>query len=354
VLGTRVKDFFEQAVGLPSIPSYALAIITGTGVLLFFGEITPKVFAIRAQETYARMAVVPMFTIVKLLTPLCNGLLSFTDMLFRITRLRELRAMPYITDDELKSFLAAGADQGGAEEEGRLMIRRILEFNDVTVKEILTPRPDIVALHESATVAEALVVYRDHGYSRIPLYSDSLDHITGVVYAKELLPSLSKGNLIRPVKELARAPHFVPETMKVQAFVRHVQRNHAHLGVVVDEYGGTEGLVSLQDAIEQIVGDIGEEGEEDSPGYERIAPSVYRVEGNLDLDKLSELVGVSIDDEEHQTVAGFLMNKAGKVPEQGDRIEFSGVTFTVEGVTGKRVEYVRIEAPHSEEEGLDA
>lgn len=352
VLGSRVKNLFESMLGWPTPAAYVTAIAVTTSVLLFFGEITPKVFAVRAQESYARLAAIPLRVTDRFLAPLRDSLIRITDFLFLVTRFHELHAAPFITDEELKSALAGEEASGAIEEEGREMIRRILEFSDVTVGKILVPRTDVVALPEDATVAAALELYRKEEYSRMPVYEDDLDHIVGVLFAKDLLPSVAKGELDRPVRTLAHPPHFVPQTMSVQAFVKDAQRLRSHLAVVVDEYGGTEGLVTLQDALEEVVGDIQEEGEKEEVLYEQIADGVYRVHGSMPLDELSELVGISLEGEEHNTVAGFVMERSDKVPEIGDRISHSGVVFTVEEVEGKWASSLRIEVPARGGEGV--
>jgi CBS domain containing-hemolysin-like protein len=351
ILGTRVKDLFEDALGLPAAAAYATAVAVCTSLLLFLGEITPKIIAVRTRETYARLAVAPLMAADRALAPLRDGLLRLTEFLFRVTRFHELHAAPFITDEELKSALTDDQATGVIEEEGREMIRRILEFHDVHLREILIPRPDVVALPGDATVAEAHAQFREHEYSRVPVYQEDLDHIVGVLFAKDLLPSLSKGEPDRPVRTLARPPHFVPETMSVRAFIKDVQRLRSHLAIVVDEYGGTEGIVTLHDAIEQVVGDIRDEGEEERLRYEQVAPNVYRVQGSLSLDELSDLIHVPIEDKEHNTVAGFLMAQTEKVPGVGDHIRYLDAIFTVEKVKGKRASVVRIEIVPDAEEG---
>lgn len=348
-LGTRVKDAFEFAAGLPTPAAYLTAVIVTTGALLFFGEITPKVFAVRAQASWARAAVIPLMAADRILAPLRNGLLRLTDTLFRVTRFHELRAAPYITDMELKSMLTNGEARGAIEEEGREMIRRILEFHDIYLREIIVPRPDIVAVPEDATVAEGLELFRENEYSRMPVYRDDLDHVTGLLFAKDLLPSANKNDFQRQVKTLVRPAYFVPETMSVHDFIQNVQRQRSHMAIVVDEFGGTEGLVTLHDAIEQVVGDIRDETE--PLPYEQIEERVYRVKGSLSLEEFAELTGITVKDTEHNTVGGFLMDRSEKVLETGDRIGYAGAEFTVERVEGKRASLVRVDLPEHIETG---
>lgn len=343
VLGTRVKDLMESVFLAPPAVAYAVAALAGTGVLVILGDIIPKIIAVRTHEPYARATVFPLLLIDRLLAPLRNGMLWITDQLFRVTRFHELHAAPYITDDELASMLARTGHDDKVEDEGRQIIRRILEFHDVQLREILVPRPDVIALPEDATVAEAIQVYHEHEYSRLPVFKDDLDHITGILFAKDLIPPLTRGDADRKVKTLARPPHFVPETMSVQRFIKDVQRLRSHLAVVVDEYGGTEGIVTLHDAVEQIVGAIRDEFDEEQKPYEQLGDSVYRVAGGFALDDLEELAGVDLGETEHQTVAGFLMDLTEKMPQVGDHIEFAGITFFVEEVQGKRASRVRID-----------
>ena len=351
VLGTRASGAFEHVAGLSSPAAYAAAIVTCTSVLLFFGEIVPKVFAVRAQESYARVVAIPLLVIGKMIAPLRDALLRLTDALFRVTRFNELRAAPFITDVELKSALTGDDATAVIEEDGRRMIRRILEFREATLREVLVPRTDVVAIPEDATVGEALVLFRENEYSRVPVFREDLDHIAGFLFAKDLLRGVSEGGLGNAIRELVHPPCYVPKTMSIQAFVEEAQRLRSHIAIVVDEFGGTEGIVTLQDAIEEVVGDISDEHDEVECAYERIADGVYRVPGSLHLDELSDLIGIAIEDEEHETLAGFLMDRSEKIPSAGDRIRDADVTFTVEEVDGKRASTIRIEiAPRDGEE----
>lgn len=355
LLGTRVEDLFGHRFQLPTALAYASAVIVCTAVLVLFGEIAPKVLAVRTRKIFAQAAVVPLLATDKVLSPLRDGLLRFTDFLFHVTRFHALHAAPFITDDELKSVLSNGAAQGVIEQEERQMIQGVLEFSNALLREILVPRPDVIALPETATVADALACLREHEFSRMPVYEDDLDHISGILVMKDVLPDFAAGELDRPIKALARPAHFVPETMTVRDFVKEAQRHRYHLAMVVDEYGGTAGIVTLEDAIEEVVGEIMDEHEKSALPYEQIGEGEYRVQGSFPLDELSDLIGVSFVDKEHETVAGFLMNHIERIPETGDHLEHSGVGFTVEACEGKRASSVRVrvlaQPHHTADEG---
>lgn len=345
LLPARVERIMVHALAVPSPLSYVLAVALCTAVLVLFGEVSPKVFAVRVSEIYARSAAIPLSVTDWVLGPLRWSLLHFTDFIFHVTRFNDIQAAPFITDEEFKSVLSNGEAQGVIEKEEEQMIQRILEFGDALLREILVPRPDVAALDENATVGQALEFFREHEFSRMPVYRDDLDHVTGVLFAKDMLPSVVKGDLTRPIRELARPPRFVPETMTVRGFVKDAQRMRRHLAIVVDEYGGTEGIVTLEDALEEVVGDIHDEDKEEKPLFEELGDGVFRVDGGLPLDELSDLIGMPIEDEEHETVAGFLMEQTQKIPELGDRIEHLGALFIVEKVDGKRAAALRIEVP---------
>jgi len=342
LMGTRVERFFRELT-FSSPAAYALSVGVCTTVLVIFGEIMPKVFAVSLGERFARVAVFPLMFFDKVLAPIRDGLLGITNGLFRLTRFHELRAAPFLTDDEFKAVLSDGEVHGVLEEEERQIIQGILEFRDVLLREILVPRPDVVALPEDAVIADALLALRHQGYSRMPVYRDSLDNVLGILVVKDLIPYFAKNETDRRVVELARPPYFVPETMTVQKFVEEARRHRVHMAIVVDEYGGAEGIVTLDDALEEVVGAMPDEDEPENPVFEVIGENEYRVEGKMPLDKLADLLNIRIEDEEHETLAGFLMDRSEKVLEPGDTIDYGGIRFTVEACEGKRALTVRVQ-----------
>ena len=361
LLGTRVESAFEQflrglhpvrvAGDVHSATAYLAAVAFTTTLLVFFGEILPKVFAVRISHTYVRLAVLPMLLAERVLDPIAKAVLWITNGIFHLTRFHRITAAPFITDEEFKAVLSQGKAHGVIDEDERQMIQGILEFRDVILREILVPRPDVVALPETATVADALGLLRKESYSRVPIYRDDLDHITGVLFMKDLLPSFAKGDVAASIQELARPPYFVPEIMSVKRFVEDIQRQRVHLAVVVDEYGGTAGIVTLHDAIEEVVGDILDPSDEEERVLEKLSETDYRFDGSVSIDEFTELTGIALEDEEHETVAGFLMDLSEKVLEPGDVIAHTGAVFTVESMDGKRVQTLRVHiAPPTREE----
>lgn len=325
--------------------AYTLAIIATALAFVIFVEILPKVLVVPASEHFARIAAYPFVALVTIFGMLHDGLSATGRYIMRAMGWShgETEAPP--SDEEIEYALSDSEKEGILDEEERAMIKGILKSGDALLREILIPRPDIVAVSEDTTLEEALNLYREGGYSRMPVYRDDLDHVTGILFVKDLLPRVIRGDLERKVREIARQPMWVPETMTVQGFVRSAQRRHTHLAIVVDEYGGTEGIVTLEDAMEEVVGEIHDENEQEVAYYEHLDNGQLRVQGKLPLHQLSNLIGVPFESNEHETVGGFLMGETDKILEENDVVEHEGVKFVVETMDGKRVSTLRVSPP---------
>lgn len=341
ILPPKLELIIEDGFHAPQSISYILTVCLSTVILVFFGEITPKVFAVRTAEVFARTAVVPLRAVDWTLTPVRWSAVKFTEFLFRVTRFDRIQPAPFITDREFLSVLSDSEAQGVIEQEEGQMIQGIIEFGDAYLREILVPRPDVVSVSYSASVAEARELFRKHEFSRMPVHDEDLDHIRGVLVIKDLLQSIAEGRLDEQIGPLARPANFVPETMTLREFVKDAQRKRMHLSIVVDEYGGTEGIATLEDAIEEVVGDIrGEEVE--SELYKRLGKGLYVVDGGLPLDEFCDLIGIDLEDKDHETVAGFFIDHTNKVPQKGDHLACDDIVFTVEEVDGKRASSLHV------------
>jgi CBS domain containing-hemolysin-like protein len=345
VCAAPLGEYLQHGLQLPALAAYPAAIAATAAVLVFFGEVLPKVLAARYTETFARSASLPIFIIDRLLSPVRDSLMAFTGLIFRVTRFSEMQPAPFITDDEFMSLLSEGEAAGVIEKDEREMIAGILEFSDVMVREILVPRPDMLALQAEATAAEALALISERQLSRIPVYGGSLDEIVGMLYAKDLLYLAEDGRLNVTVRQAARKPHFVPETMRVADFVRTAQRTRTHMAIVVDEFGGTKGLVTLEDALREVVGAIEETPEEQAHPLVQVGEREYEADGGVLLDDLEESIGLRLDTPVHMTVAGFVIEQQERLPEAGDVVEHEGVRFHVLEMDGRRVARMRITLP---------
>jgi len=236
-----------------------------------------------------------------------------------------------------------GDEEEAAEAEERELISSVLEFTDTLVREVMVPRMDMVTLPASAPIDRGLEVVLESGKSRIPLTGEGLDDIVGVLYARDLLRVVEDEE--RPLRcvDLARPAYFVPETKHISELLREMQENQVHLAIVVDEFGGTAGLVTIEDIIEEIVGEIADEYDREEPMIVPVAEGSYMIDARLDVDTLAELTGTELPDDDWDTVGGLVLSLAGRVPRQGERFEFDGLVFIAERVQGRRIAKVRVE-----------
>ncbi|MEX2016026.1 MAG: hemolysin family protein, partial [Candidatus Hydrogenedentales bacterium] len=335
-------DAWLRAVQLPPAAAIAIAVIVAAFVAGGLLSLLPRAIGHGLGAGFIRWAVYPLALVYLVGAPIGLLLQKAAGFLFWGVRRSKMPVLPFSPVEELEVVLAERDVDELITPDERSMIENVLKTSTVRLREILTPRPDVVAVPAGATVADALAIYREQEYSRMPVYEHDMDHITGVLFAKDMLAAVVADTLDVPVRQLQRPPYFAPETITVHDFIRDAQRRRTHLAVVVDEFGGTEGIVTLEDALEEVVGDILDEGETAAADFTQLADGVYRVRGNLSLNELSSLIGARLEDSEHETVAGFLMNHSNKLPEKGDELRWDGVRFLVEEVEGRRASAVRV------------
>ncbi|MCC6904182.1 MAG: HlyC/CorC family transporter, partial [Polyangiaceae bacterium] len=247
--------------------------------------------------------------------------------------------------DELLSVLErTDAESGRALTEERRMMRGILAMSEQTVREVMTPRPDIVALAHEATTGDVMRVINETGFSRVPIYEESMDHIVGVVYAKDLLAYLRAGRLNQSLREIARPPYFVPETKHVDELLADMRRDKVHMAVAVDEYGGTAGVVTVEDLLEEIVGEIADEYDVEDVDVQQLSDDEAIVDARLPIDDLNELFGTEIDSEDFDTVGGLILSLLGRLAAPGDEVtsdEYQ-LQLRVLSILGRRIKKVRV------------
>jgi putative hemolysin len=246
---------------------------------------------------------------------------------------------PADAEDRLRHLVEGNTD---LEEDEREMIASVIELGEQPVREIMVPRIDIVAVPETSTVRDVLDKIVESGHSRIPIYDGSIDNITGVGYAKDLLKFLRDGQQNAPVKPLAREPSYVPETKKVDDLLREMQQRHVHLAIVVDEYGGTAGLITIEDLIEEIVGEIQDEYDVEEAMIEEVSDKEALFDARVSIRDVNDTLDLDIEDEDFDTLGGLLYQKLGKVPNVGDEVRVDGALVTVLSTTGRRVRKVRV------------
>ncbi|RLD06270.1 MAG: hypothetical protein DRI32_02850 [Chloroflexi bacterium] len=262
-------------------------------------------------------------------------------------------SLAQMTEDELKLWVASEDESGSLEPEERRMIYEIFQFGETMAREIMVPRIDVLALDEKeTTLSSAVRAFLDSGYSRLPVYNESVDNILGFLYAKDLLPSLQSKEQEFNLRALLRDPYFIPETKKADDLLSEMQEKRFHMAIVVDEYGGVSGVVTLEDIIEEIIGEIQDEYDErEEDLFEKISEDEFLFLGRIDLDDFSEIIGTDLPEGDADTLAGFLYEKLGRVPQGGEIVRESGLLLTIEQVSARRIRRVRVtrENPLQEE-----
>jgi CBS domain containing-hemolysin-like protein len=311
-------------------------------IVLVACEITPKTLSLqRAERVALRMArLVAAATWV--MRPIVFVLTGVTRLLLLMLGGKAQVRGPFVTEEELKMLVSVGEEEGVIEEEEREMIHGIFEMGDMRVREVMVPRTDLVAIEANQPVEKAVELVTKHGHTRIPLYEGSLDHIAGVLYAKDLLRAIVRGEP-KTLREIARKPYFTPESNLVQDVLRDLRKNRVHMAIVVDEYGGTAGAVTIEDIIEEIVGPIQDEydvGEEDEIQF--ISPKEVVLDGRVSVDDVNELLKLNITGDDYDTIGGFVLNQLGAAPKVGATLEVGTAELRVEAVQGTRIRKVRI------------
>jgi len=320
-------------------------------IVLFFvvGEVIPKTYAIQNTDR-AALLVAPFLNAITNFPPLLalsRALIGLANFLLPGHGLKE---GPFVTEEDLRTMADVAADEEAIEREERRLIHSIFEFGDTVVREVMKPRPDMVAIEADAPVEEGIERAIEGGFSRLPSYEETTDNIVGLVYLKDLVRRARSGGGQEPVRGSLRPAVFVPEQKRVAELLHEMQERQFHMAIVVDEYGGTAGLVTLEDLLEEIVGEITDEYDTEEPGLEHLAGGAVRVAGSFPIGDLSEELGVELPDEEWDTVAGLVFNLLGHVPVEGETVKFSGLEFRADRVQGRRIASVRIRPlPRAEE-----
>ncbi|WP_198470685.1 hemolysin family protein [Acetomicrobium sp. S15 = DSM 107314] len=327
-----------------------LAIIAMTILIVVFGEILPKSIAIVHADKMVLLAS-PLLRVLSI--PLSPVVWCLVGMVRAIGKAFHIEMSPHrvtITREEIEQMIKAGEASGSLEADEERMIRGVIEFEETRVYEIMVPRTDMVAISSTTPIAQAARTFCECGHSRLPVYETDTDHIVGILHVKDILESLASGRADDPVSYFMREPLFVPDSAKISEVFDTMRTKKVHMAIVVDEYGGTAGLVTLEDLLEEIVGEIQDEYDEESLPVVKESENSYLVEGQLNLDDLSEYLGYPFESEEADSVAGFVLALAGRFLEPGEEVRYGPWTIEVVNVEGYRVKLLRFRREEEREE----
>jgi len=338
ILFTRASS----AMGLSEWLAVFLNVIVVTAILLILSEIFPKVVAVRNSQAFACRSSGFLKIFHVLFTPLTLPLSYFTLWVQKAMGLSEDKTM--LSEQELMTLVEVGEEHGALEKEEKEMIHSIFEFGETAVKEIMIPRTDMVAVEINSGLDSIMTLVKSKLLSRIPVYENRIDNVVGILYVKDLLPLISHSdNNGFSLRQLMREAHFVPEQKKIDDLLREFQKDRRHMALVVDEYGGISGLVTLEDVIEEIVGEIQDEYDKEQPLFSLVEDNIFLVDGRMSIEEVNEALDLDLPTEEGvETISGFILSLLGSLPEEKERAYYNGYEFIVESVRRNRILKVRI------------
>jgi putative hemolysin len=317
--------------------------------ILLFGELVPKTYGSLRPGPSARAIAGFMATLVHILRPMVRLMTGISNCVLRVGGDSHAPHRHFVTAEEIQAAADLGEEEGTVEPDEGEMLDSVIALGERTVRDIMVPRVDIVAMPEDATLEELVEVAVASGYSRIPVYSDSMDHITGIVYVNDTLLSLSQGRRDLILAEVSRTPILAPESKPLDEMLWELRQQKVHIAIVIDEFGGTEGLVTIEDILEELVGEIEDEHDLPEPEILITADGEAILQGKARIEDLNQQLGLQISTENHDTVSGFLTGMAGRVPREGEVLTAGGATFVVVESNDQHLDRLRVIAPTARE-----
>lgn len=327
---------FHRMVDIPPILREVVGLSTAVGLLLLFEAIFPHMLSDEGSKRFIARFGLLVYLLHLFLWPIAALLNRLSGLWLKEEEVKEAK------EEELMSMVESESEEGIIEEEKKEMIHGIFHFSDTHVREVMVPRIDMVCAEESISLKDLLALIEEAGHSRIPIYRERIDNIQGIIYSKDLLQVLARPGSAWRVEDSLREAYFVPESMKIDQLLREFKRRKIHIAIVVDEYGGTAGLVSLEDLLEEIVGEIQDEYDEEEQLVRWEEDGTLIADARMDIDDLNELLKVDIPADGFDTLGGVIYNHLGRIPIQGDVVQLNGLSMHVAQVDGHRISKVRI------------
>ncbi len=334
--------WFVSAGFNPSL-GIIINIVGVTFLILVISEITPKIYAVKNSEKFAKAVSMPLYFMFRLFYPLSYVIEKSITLFVKAFPVKEGEEEKFLHPNEFQALLDLGEAQGELESEEKKLIHSIFEFGDTIVREIMVPRTDMVCIPHDITVEQVVKIIAVKGHTRIPVYEETVDQVRGIVHAKDLLPQIINGDSHQDILDLARPALFVPEAKKIDDLLKVFQKERQHMAIVVDEYGGTAGLVTLEDVLEEIVGEIRDEYDQEQILYKIMDDNSYLMNAKIDIDSLNKLIHINIpESDEYDTLGGFVLDMTGSVPDQGEVLRYGDYELTMVKVEQNRIIQVKI------------
>lgn len=327
-----IKYFGDTGVG----------IATGitTVLVLIFGEITPKSLAAQKSEKISLIVARPISILAYLLGPIVFVFTQIAGFFMRLMGCERSANLPSITEEELKSMVNLGEEEGVIEDHEKTMICNVFDFGDQLIKDVMIQRMDIVAININATYDDIVKIIKTEQYSRYPIYNKRIDNIVGILNVKELV--YRDPEEVFDMKKFVKKPYYTFEFMNTSELFNEMKKHRTHMAIVLDEYGGTAGIVTMEDLVEEIVGDISDEYDMHTQEIETIREGEYIVDGSTRIEELNELIGTRIESEHYDSVGGFVIELIGRLPKQGESVEYMNTKFLIENMERNRIKKIRV------------
>jgi putative hemolysin len=330
----------------------SLSIVTGctTIILLVFGEITPKTIAIKNASKVALKMTPFLYYYYILFTPIINVFSFLSVIISKLLGVGNKGVGQLLTEEEIKAVIKLGEEEGVLETQEKEMLHGVLSISETVVREIMTPRIDTIAVSSEATIKDVIQIITTKGHSRIPIYEDTIDNIQGIIYAKDLL-NIPKDTQDSTVQKFGRKPLFCPESKSIETLLQQMRLNKVHIAIVVDEYGSMAGIVTLEDIIEEIVGEIQDEYDIDKNEFTQISSTHFLVKASMNINDLAEKISLKLndDDDDYNTVGGFVIHQLGSFPKKGQTLSFNEFTIEIKEIRKRRIITLAFtKKPHTE------
>ncbi|MFZ3122484.1 MAG: hemolysin family protein [Thermodesulfovibrionales bacterium] len=323
-----------------------IAIIVMTFLTVVFGELAPKTFAVTHSEKVSLLLARPVAFYIRLISPLVWIFKVTSNLIIRMLGGKKKPISPFVTEEEIKTMINIGEEEGTLEEEEKQMLHKVFEFGDKVVTEAMVPRTEIVSIPDDSTVGDALKLVLEEGYSRYPVVKENIDSVTGILYVKDIVKQMAQGKIenYTPITEIVREAYYIPENKMVTELLDEMQKNKFQIAIVMDEYGGTAGLITLEDIMEEIVGGLQDEFEamEGEKEVEIIDERTSIVAGQTGLDEINELVGSELVSEDFHTIGGFVFGLFRRLPKVGEQVRYHNLRFLILEMENRKISKVKI------------
>jgi putative hemolysin len=347
LVGNNAVNIAATSIGTVLAIEYfgdaGVGIATGimTVLVLIFGEITPKTLAAQNSEKVSLIVARPISFLTYLLSPIVFFFTKIAGLFTRLLGGKSNANLPTITEDELKTMVNLSEEEGVIKGHEKTMICNVFDFDDQLIKDVMIQRTDIVAINMNATYDEIMNLIKTEQYSRYPIYNKRIDNIVGILNVKELV-FYRNSEEVFDIKKFMKKPYYTFEYLKTSELFHEMKKRRTHMAVVIDEYGGTAGIITIEDLLEEIVGDISDEYDIQTKEIETIREGEYVVDGSTRIEQLNEQIGTRIESEHYDSIGGFIIGEIGRLPQQGETVEYENTKFLIENIERNRVKKIRV------------